>query len=293
MTSSPALKGGVSYKGSLVVGGFRTQDQDRTPRGSSVGDPTRRSVSCGRIRPAPIHGEEDLADVVSLRETRSGPSIVPFDGMRSQQSSLPTDVSPIDVPSFQSGCVIEPSKRDMSLTVEDDIHHMATETTETTPVIGLGNVDSTQWLAGAAGGFLGSVLFGLMMQYVMPPPLLEMAIPAMYGIEGPALAAGWALHQFHGVVLGLAYVALVQFGPLRAPARRFGGSLALGVVYGVLTTIGLAVIVMPLWLQTMGFPGAPPFPNVAIPGTILGLVGHIIYAIPVAIAYALVTEDRE
>ncbi|MFC7007445.1 hypothetical protein [Halalkalicoccus salilacus] len=79
---------------------------------------------------------------------------------------------------------------------------MATETAETTTGTGLGSIDSTQWLAGAAGGFLGSVLFGLVMQYVMPPPLLETVIPAMYGIEGPALAAGWAIHQFHGVALG-------------------------------------------------------------------------------------------
>lgn len=111
--------------------------------------------------------------------------------------------------------------------------------------------------------------------------------------RGPALAAGWAIHQFHGVALGLAYVALVQFEPLRGPARRLKGSLALGVAYGVLTTIALAVIVMPLWLSTVGFPGAPPFPNVAIPGTIIGLIGHIIYALPVALAYAIVTDDRE
>lgn len=167
---------------------------------------------------------------------------------------------------------------------------MATETAETTTETGLGSIDSTQWLAGAAGGFLGSVLFGLVMQYVMPPPLLEMVIPAMYGIEGPALAAGWAIHQFHGVALGLAYVALVQFDPFKEPARQIGGSLALGVAYGVLTTIGLAVIVMPLWLQAVGFPMAPPFPNVAFPGTVLSLVGHIVYAIPVALAYAVITE---
>lgn len=143
---------------------------------------------------------------------------------------------------------------------------------------------------GAVGGFVGSVLFGLMMQYVMPPPLLEMVIPAMYGIEGPALAAGWALHLLHGVVLGLVYVALVQFGPLRAPARRLGGALALGVGYGILTTIGLAVLVMPLWLAAVGFPMAPPFPNIAIPSTIVSTVGHIVYALPVALAYALFAE---
>ncbi|WP_435178791.1 hypothetical protein [Halorussus sp. AFM4] len=152
-------------------------------------------------------------------------------------------------------------------------------------------VRANEWIAGAAGGFLGSILFGLIMQYVMPAPLLEVVIPAMYGIEGPALAAGWALHQFHGVVLGLAYVAIVQLEPFRSPARRIGGSVALGIGYGVLTTLVLAVLVMPIWLSTVGFAAAPPFPNVAIPGTVVSLIGHIVYAIPVAVAYAFVAEN--
>lgn len=164
---------------------------------------------------------------------------------------------------------------------------MATETRKSSANAG---TNSTQWIAGAAGGFLGSVLFGLMMQYVMPPPLLEIVIPAMYGIEGPALGAGWAIHQFHGVVLGLSYVALVQFDPLREPARRLGGSLALGVGYGILTTAVLAVLVMPLWLQAVGFPMAPPFPNVAFPATLLSTVGHVVFAVPVALGYAIVTK---
>jgi hypothetical protein len=136
------------------------------------------------------------------------------------------------------------------------------------------------------GGFVGSVLFGLLMMYVMPAPLLEVVIPAMYGIEGPALLTGWAIHQFHGVVLGLVYVALVQFAPLREAARELRGSIGLGVAYGVLTTIGLAVVVMPVWLGAVGFPAAPPFPNVAVPGTLVSAVGHVAYAVPVAVAYA-------
>ncbi|MFC7157269.1 hypothetical protein ACFQPA_17705 [Halomarina halobia] len=165
---------------------------------------------------------------------------------------------------------------------------MAAET-RTGPAFG--TVRANEWIAGAAGGFVGSILFGLMMQYVMPPPLLEIVIPAMYGIEGPALLAGWALHLFHGVVLGLVYVALVQFAPLRAPARRLGGSVALGVGYGIATTAVLAVLVMPIWLSAVGFPAAPPFPNVTIPGTILSLVGHVVYALPVAVLYALVAGE--
>ncbi|WP_424016370.1 hypothetical protein ACOZ4N_01155 (plasmid) [Halorientalis pallida] len=128
------------------------------------------------------------------------------------------------------------------------------------------------------------------MQFVMPNPVLEMAIPAMYGIAGPALLVGWVLHVFHGVVLGVVYVALVQLGPLRAAATRLGSSIGLGVGYGVVTT-ALPVFVMPLWLMAVGFPGAPPFPNFGIPGTLVSLAGHIVYAVPVAISYALIASE--
>jgi hypothetical protein len=165
---------------------------------------------------------------------------------------------------------------------------MATDTkSETVP---LSNVTTADLAAGAVGGFLGSALFGLIMQFVMPAPVLGMAVPAMYGIEGPALAAGWAIHQFHGVVLGVAYVVLVRTAGLDDTARSLGGAAGLGVGYGVLTTL-LPVIVMPLWLQAVGFAGAPPFPNLAVPATIITLIGHVVYALPVAVAYALVASD--
>lgn len=164
---------------------------------------------------------------------------------------------------------------------------MATETrtaTDSTTITG------RQWATGAVGGFVGSIPFGLLMMYVMPPPMLETVVPAMYGIEGPALASGWAIHQFHGVVLGLTYVALVEFGGLSTTARSLSGSLGLAVAYGVLTTAVLAVLVMPLWLRAVGFPMAPPFPNAAIPGTIISTVGHIVYAIPLAVGYAILAK---
>jgi hypothetical protein len=160
---------------------------------------------------------------------------------------------------------------------------MATETRSADVTV---EVTSKQWIAGAVGGFIGSVPFGLMMMYVMPPPLLEVVIPAMYGIEGPAILAGWAIHQFHGVVLGLVYVALVQTEWLRETARSTGGAIGLAVAYGILTTVVLAVLVMPLWLSAVGFPNAPPFPNFAIPATIVSGIGHVIYAVPVALLYA-------
>ncbi|MFC7114107.1 hypothetical protein ACFQH2_02745 [Natronoarchaeum sp. GCM10025703] len=152
-------------------------------------------------------------------------------------------------------------------------------------------VATTELAAGAVAGFVGSVLFGLLMQFVIPAPMLKMAIPAMYGIEGPALAAGWALHQFHGVALGVAYVLLVSNTGLRARASTLPDAIPLGALYGVLTTLVLAVLVMPLWLGAVGFGGAPPFPNVGFPGTLMSTLGHVVFAAPVAIGYTLVAGE--
>jgi len=166
---------------------------------------------------------------------------------------------------------------------------MATET-QTSPKSR--TVTVREWAAGAVGGFVGSIVFGVMMMSVMPAPMLEIVIPAMYGIEGPALVAGWAVHQFHGVVLGVSYVGLVQFGAIRDTAKSLSGSLGLGVAYGILTTVVLAALVMPLWLQIVGFPAAPPFPNVGFPATLVSALGHTLYAVPVAVGYALSATRR-
>lgn len=150
-------------------------------------------------------------------------------------------------------------------------------------------------MRGAIGGFIGSMAFGLMMAFIMPPPLLEVAIPTMYGFEAtpenPAMGAGWILHQFHGVMLGLAYVAYAEFPAVRSwvDPRSIGGGITHGVIWGVVTTIVLAVIVMPIWLQSIGFAGAPPFPNIG-GGTLLSLLGHIVYAVPLGIIYAIYRE---
>lgn len=160
---------------------------------------------------------------------------------------------------------------------------MATETQTSTERRG---IELDQLAVGAFGGLLGSVLFGLFMQFVMPPPLLEVVIPAMYGVAGPALAVGWALHLFHGAVLGITYAGLVALTGRQAYATTMPGAVVLGVGYGLLTTVALAVIVMPIWLGALGFPAAPPFPNLAVPGTVLTTVGHLLYAVPLALLYA-------
>lgn len=133
--------------------------------------------------------------------------------------------------------------------------------------------ETSEFARGAVGGLLGGIAFGLIMQFVIPQPVLEMAIPAMYGVEGPALATGWAFHLFHAAVLGLVYVAAVRLGGIGEYAASTGTGVVLGAVYGVVVWVALAVIVMPIWLSAVGFPGAPPLPNVAP----LSLVGHVVY----------------
>jgi hypothetical protein len=157
-------------------------------------------------------------------------------------------------------------------------------------------VDAWDWVRGAVGGFIGSVAFGLFMAFVMPPPMLEVVIPNMYGFEAspdnPAMLAGWMLHQFHGVMLGLAYVACAETLSVRgwSNPRALNGAFVHGLLWGVLTTLVLPIIVMPLWLQAVGFPAAPPFPNIGFPATLLGLIGHFIYAIPLALYYIVYRE---
>jgi hypothetical protein len=114
------------------------------------------------------------------------------------------------------------------------------------------DVGPWDWVRGAVGGFIGSVAFGLMMAFIMPPPLLEVVIPSV---------ADW-------------------FDP-----RTIGGAIVHGIIWGVATTLVFAVIVMPIWLQAVGFPQAPPFPNIG-PATLMSTLGHIVYAVPLGLFYA-------
>lgn len=151
-------------------------------------------------------------------------------------------------------------------------------------------VGSSRWLYGAVAGLVGTIVFGLLHQVVLGDMVIQMVIPALHGIQGPALGIGWAFHPFHGVVIALGYVAIVEYSGLSPYAHRLGSSIGLGIGYGVLITIVLAVIVMPLWLSTVGFPRAPPFPNLTVPGTIMSLVGHTVYSLLVAVVYAALTR---
>lgn len=130
------------------------------------------------------------------------------------------------------------------------------------------------WQAGVVGGIVGAIAFGAMMAMQMPD-VLEMAIPAMYGLEGGF--AGWILHVSHGAVLGVVFAAALTATGQNGMVR----SAVLGLAYGIVVWVGLAVVVMPIWLSAVGFPMAPPLPNVDVGS----LLGHAVYGIVLGIAY--------
>lgn len=145
--------------------------------------------------------------------------------------------------------------------------------------------DSNTWLAGAAGGLLAGAVMGVLLQTMMTP-VIENAIPALYGLSGAA--AGWGLHLFHSVVFGLVYAAVAATDPLRGYADGVTSGAGLGVAYGVAIWVVAAGIVMPIWLGAVGFPEAPPLPNFDP----MSLVGHVVFGLVLGAAYPLVLARR-
>lgn len=142
--------------------------------------------------------------------------------------------------------------------------------------------DSSPMLWGGVSGGVASVVMGGLMLLQMRG-VLEMAIPAMYGIEGPALGVGFLIHVLHGVVFGFAFAALLSARPLRERVESIGVSAVVGVGYGVLVWLVAAALVMPVWLSAMGFPGAPGVPNFDA----TSLIGHVVFGLVLGVAYLL------
>jgi hypothetical protein len=133
------------------------------------------------------------------------------------------------------------------------------------------------WQAGLVGGIVGGTVFGAMLTMMMTS-VIEMAIPALYGIAGPAGLAGWVIHMANSAVLGVVFGALVGASALSDTGKLAGAGLA----YGVVLWVVLAAIVMPVWLSTVGFPMAPPLPNF----NPMSLVGHAVYGVVLGVVYA-------
>ena len=136
------------------------------------------------------------------------------------------------------------------------------------------------WKAGVIGGLAGGLVFGVMMTLMMTN-IMEMAIPVMYGIEGPAGEVGWVIHMAHSAVLGVVFAAIIGVAGLSGESGQ--KQVGAGIVYGIVLWLVLATFVMPAWVGAMG-PMNPPVPDF----NPMSGVGHVVYgAILGGVYYAL------
>jgi hypothetical protein len=125
------------------------------------------------------------------------------------------------------------------------------------------------WKPGVIGGIAGAIAMGALVS-VMNSAVLEVAIPSLYTLAPPPNGlAGWVVHVSHGATLGVVFAAIAVATATDSPGKLIG----LGVGWGVVTWIGLAALLMPLWLSAVGSPASPPFPNFAPPS----LLWHVVY----------------
>lgn len=139
------------------------------------------------------------------------------------------------------------------------------------------------WLGGILAGLAGGVVMGILL-LILSPDALTTAIPALYGQQGAV--AGWIVHLFNSVVLGLVFAAVVSLTSLRRYTDSVRGTVGLGAVYGVVLWVITGSIILPFWLQAVGVPAAPPVPTFALPS----LVWHLAYGIVLGAVYPYVVS---
>lgn len=141
-------------------------------------------------------------------------------------------------------------------------------------------IPGDDWIFGALGGFVGGIVFALSLQLLVPTSI-ETVIPAIYGIDQPALVIGWSVHIALSVVFGLLYVIVANTSPIVRYSHLLTGGALVGAIYGIVLWVISWVLLLPLWLAFVGFADAPPFPNVDL----LALLGHVLYGFFLGVVY--------
>ncbi len=80
---------------------------------------------------------------------------------------------------------------------------MATDTSTQTGV----STENTEWRGGVLAGLAGGAVMDVLLS-VMMTPVIEVAIPSMYGLSGGL--AGWVAHMAHSAILGVGFAALAR-----------------------------------------------------------------------------------
>jgi hypothetical protein len=154
---------------------------------------------------------------------------------------------------------------------------MSTQTART-------GVQRGNWKAGVGGGIVGGLVMGALI-VAMNRATLAVAIPSLYALAPPpSPVSGFVVHVSHGAVLGVAFAGLAGVLGVRSAGKLVG----LGIAWGIATWVGLAALLMPVWLSVVGSPASPPFPNFALPS----LLWHVVYGVVLGGIYAAVADTR-
>jgi signal transduction histidine kinase len=81
------------------------------------------------------------------------------------------------------------------------------------------------------------------------------SIGVFYGVADPVV--GWLTHEFHSVVFGFVFAALVSLGPGRY-RNNVLFYIAVGLGWALVLWIGAAGVIAPLWLRLLGIPATIP-----------------------------------
>lgn len=129
-----------------------------------------------------------------------------------------------------------------------------------------GGVAAPTLVAAAGASLVAGVVMGLLLAVTVG------TIPIIGALYGAANAVvGWLTHLFHSVIFGLGFAAAVTHPQFRPSLGSTLSCILAGVAYGTLLAVVAAGIVMPLWLQGLGY--MSPFPNV----TLIGLASHVVW----------------
>jgi len=142
-------------------------------------------------------------------------------------------------------------------------------------VVSFGDV----WQEGIVAGVAGGAVMAVWLLLVNPRTLVG-AIPGLYGLSG--MGAGWAIHLTHGALFGVVFAALSSSADSRST------TIGIGLGFGVVLWFIGAGTIMPIWLQSVGFPGAVGLsvPNLRPPI----LVAHLVYGAVVGVALPVLAD---
>lgn len=138
------------------------------------------------------------------------------------------------------------------------------------------------WTSGVLAGLVAGVFAGVLLAWSRAP-VIETALPTIYGVEPSAPAVGWLIHAAHSLVLGLVYAVLADRTPLREWTRKPLRGLGTGVAYGFVLWVVVAQGIVPFVTPVLGYGAAPAFPYLSP----VALFGYLGFGALVGLTYAV------